>query len=149
MDAKRIARLTQELGRREGSHASDCRQARARELHECANATLECVGLGIERSKPDEFRSGELGSHAAHAPQEPSHCRHIAGGAEIPDLALVACAVEVRGRIVPEGVARRFSWFLVTALPMREEIASGQRAVIADFLEAQGEPGLAARLRQF
>lgn len=59
------------------------------------------------------------------------------------------CAIEIWGTLVPHGVARRFTWFLVTALPARREMASGKRAVLADFLEAEGEPGLAARLRRF
>ncbi len=58
-------------------------------------------------------------------------------------------AVEIWGKLEPQGRARRFMWFLVTALPARPDIAGGTRAVLADFLEAQGEPGLAARLRQF
>ena len=59
------------------------------------------------------------------------------------------CAVEIWGKLQPQGVARRFTWFIVTALPAQREIASGMRPVLASFLEAQGEPGLAARLRQF
>jgi hypothetical protein len=59
------------------------------------------------------------------------------------------CAVEVWGNLVPQGLAPRFAWFLVTALPARHDFATGMRARLADFLEAQGEPGLAARLRQF
>ena len=88
-DATRITRLTQELGRGESSHTSDSWQARARELHECANATLERVGLDVERSKPHEFRSGELSPHTAHTPQEPSHRREVAGRAEVLYLVLV------------------------------------------------------------
>ena len=45
-------------------------------------------------------------------------------------------------------MARRFAWFLVTALPVRGEVSSEQWALLADFLAAQGEPGLAARLRR-
>jgi hypothetical protein len=40
-------------------------------------------------------------------------------------------------------------WFLVTALPAQEQITAATRSNVADFLEAQGEPGLAARLRLF
>ena len=58
-------------------------------------------------------------------------------------------AVDVRGRLVPQGLARRFAWFLITALPVRGEVSSEQWALLADFLDAQGEPGLAARMRQF
>ena len=58
-------------------------------------------------------------------------------------------AVEIQGRLVPHGAARRFAWFLVTALPVRGEVSSAQWALLADFLEAQGEPGLADRMRQF
>jgi len=58
-------------------------------------------------------------------------------------------AVEIQGRLVPQGAARRFAWFLVTALPVRGEVSSAQWALLADFLVAQGEPGLAARMRQF
>ena len=75
--------------------------------------------------------------------------RHAAGRrtdrAEINE----PCAVEVWGKLEPQGVAPRFAWFLVTALPARRDIATGKRAVLADFLEAQGEPALAARLRRF
>jgi hypothetical protein len=46
-------------------------------------------------------------------------------------------------------VAHRFSWFLVTALPAQRQIAVAKRPVLADFLEAQGEPGLAQRLMLF
>jgi Domain of unknown function (DUF4916) len=59
------------------------------------------------------------------------------------------CAVEIWGKLEPHGVARRFAWFLVTALPARGGMASEQWALLADFLEGQGEPGLAARMRQF
>ena len=58
-----------------------------------------------------------------------------------------AIAVELSGSFQPQGPVHRFSWFLVTALPPRDEIAAGVRAVLADFLEAEGEFGLAARLR--
>ncbi len=58
-----------------------------------------------------------------------------------------AIAVELSGSFQPQGAVHRFSWFLVTALPAREEIAAGVRLVLADFLEAEGEFGLAARLR--
>ncbi len=57
-------------------------------------------------------------------------------------------AVELRGRLVPQGTARRFAWFLVTALPPRGEVSSAQWALLADFLEAQGEPAVAARMRR-
>lgn len=59
------------------------------------------------------------------------------------------CAVEISGRLQPQGVARRFSWFIVTALPAQAQLVVGIRPVLADFLEAQGEAGLAARLRRF
>ena len=59
------------------------------------------------------------------------------------------CAVEIGGRLAPQGVAHRFSWFLVTALPAQRQIVVAKRPVLADFLEAQGESGLAARLRLF
>jgi hypothetical protein len=58
-------------------------------------------------------------------------------------------AVEIQGRLVPHEAARRFAWFLVTALPVRGEVSAAQWALLADFLEAQGEPGLADRMRQF
>lgn len=58
-------------------------------------------------------------------------------------------AVEIGGRLAPQGVAHRFSWFLVTALPAQQQIVVAKRSVLADFLEAQGEPGLALRLRLF
>ena len=61
----------------------------------------------------------------------------------------IAAAVEIQGRLMPQGAARRFAWFLVTALPVRGEVSSGQWALLADFLEAHGERGLAARMRQF
>ena len=57
-------------------------------------------------------------------------------------------AVELRGRLVPQGTARRLAWFLVTALPPRGEVSSAQWALLADFLEAQGEPAVAARMRR-
>ena len=59
------------------------------------------------------------------------------------------CAVEVRGKLEPQGASRRFAWFLVTALPAREAMASGQWAILADLLEEQGERGLAERMRLF
>jgi hypothetical protein len=52
-------------------------------------------------------------------------------------------AVEIEGRLAPQGVAQRFSWFLVTALQAQRQIAAATRSVLADFLEAQGESGLA------
>jgi len=58
-------------------------------------------------------------------------------------------AVEIEGRLAPQGAAQRFTWFLVTALPAQRQIATATRSVLADFLEAQGEPGLAGRLRLF
>jgi ADP-ribose pyrophosphatase YjhB (NUDIX family) len=58
-------------------------------------------------------------------------------------------AVEITGRLEPHGVAMRFTWFLVTALPAQAAIRFEHRALLAAFLEAQGEPGLAGRLRQF
>lgn len=58
-------------------------------------------------------------------------------------------AVEIQGRLVAQLPARRFAWFLVTAMPIREAISVAQWALLADFLEAWGEPGLAARMRQF
>ncbi len=60
-----------------------------------------------------------------------------------------AYAVEIQGRLVPRPPARRFAWFLVTAMPIREEVSVAQWALLADFLEAWGEPRLAARMRQF
>ena len=59
-----------------------------------------------------------------------------------------AIAVELSGTLQPQSPVHRFSWFLVTALPAHEEIAIGARSVLADFLDAEGEFGLAARLRQ-
>ncbi len=59
-----------------------------------------------------------------------------------------AYAVELRGRLVPQGTARRLAWFLVTALPPRGEVSSAQWTLLADFLEAQGEPAVAARMRR-
>lgn len=59
------------------------------------------------------------------------------------------CAVEISGKLQPQGMVRRFSWFIVTALPAQQELAVGMRPVLAAFLKAQGEPGLAARLMQF
>jgi Domain of unknown function (DUF4916) len=58
-------------------------------------------------------------------------------------------AVEITGRLAPHGVAMRFTWFLVTALPAQDAIRPEHRALLAAFLEAQGEPGLAGRLTQF
>ncbi len=58
-------------------------------------------------------------------------------------------AVEISGKIATQGSVRRFSWFLVTALPAQDTFADGQRELLAAFLDAQGEPGLAGRLRQF
>ena len=58
-------------------------------------------------------------------------------------------AVEISGRLEPHGVAVRFTWFLVTALPAQDALRSEHRGLLAAFLEAQGEPGLAGRLRQF
>lgn len=58
-------------------------------------------------------------------------------------------AVEIAGRVAPQGQAQRFMWFLVTALPAQERITAAARSALADFLEAQGEPGLAARLGLF
>lgn len=58
-------------------------------------------------------------------------------------------AVEIRGKIAPQGSVHRFSWFLVTALPAQDAFVRGQRELLAAFLDAQGEPGLAGRLRQF
>jgi hypothetical protein len=58
-------------------------------------------------------------------------------------------AVEIKGRLEPHGVATRFTWFLVTALPAQGSIRSEHRGLLAAFLEAQGETGLAGRLRQF
>jgi hypothetical protein len=58
-------------------------------------------------------------------------------------------AVEIEGRLAPQGAAHRFTWFIVTALPAQEQIRVATRPVLADFLEAQGEPGLAGRLRLF
>ena len=58
-------------------------------------------------------------------------------------------AVEMRGRLVPQGMAHRLAWFLVTALPPRGEVSSAQWALLAGFLDAQGEPALAARMRRF
>jgi len=60
-----------------------------------------------------------------------------------------AYAVEIQGRLVPQPPALRFAWFLVTAMPIREEVSVAQWALLADFLEAWGEPRLAARMRQF
>jgi hypothetical protein len=60
-----------------------------------------------------------------------------------------AWAVEIDGRVTPQGEVQRFMWFLVTALPAQEQITAATRSALADFLEAQGEPGLAARLRLF
>ena len=60
-----------------------------------------------------------------------------------------AYAVEIHGRLVPQPPALRFAWFLVTAMPIREEVSVAQWALLADFLEAWGEPRLAARMRQF
>ena len=60
-----------------------------------------------------------------------------------------AYAVEIQGHLVPQLPARRFAWFLVTAMPIREEVSVAQWALLANFLEAWGEPGLAARMRQF
>jgi len=61
----------------------------------------------------------------------------------------VPLAVEIRGRIQPQGTDRRFAWFLITALPVRGEVPAAQWALLAEFLDAQGEHGLAARMRQF
>jgi len=61
----------------------------------------------------------------------------------------VPLAVEVRGRMEPQGTDSRFAWFLITALPARGEVSAAQWALLADFLDAQGEQGLAARMRQF
>jgi hypothetical protein len=58
-------------------------------------------------------------------------------------------AVEIWGKIAPQGSVLRFSWFLVTALPAQDVFVGGQRELLAAFLDAQGEPGLAGRLRQF
>jgi Domain of unknown function (DUF4916) len=60
-----------------------------------------------------------------------------------------SCAAEISGSLQPQGPVQRFGWFLVTALPAQQEIAAGARSVLADFLDAEGEFGLAARLRQF
>jgi len=60
-----------------------------------------------------------------------------------------AYAVEIQGRLVPQPPARRFAWFLVTAMPIREEVSTAQWALLADFLDGWGEPRLAARMRQF
>jgi hypothetical protein len=57
--------------------------------------------------------------------------------------------VELRGRLVPQGTAHRLAWFLVTALPPRGEVSSAQWALLAGFLDAQGEPAVAARMRRF
>lgn len=59
-----------------------------------------------------------------------------------------AIAVEISGSLQPQSPVQRFSWFLVTALPAHAEIAAGARSLLADFLDAEGEFGLAARLRQ-
>ena len=58
-------------------------------------------------------------------------------------------AVDMRGRLIPWGTAHRLAWFLVTALPPRDEVSSAQWTLLAGFLDAQGEPVLAARMRRF
>ena len=70
--------------------------------------------------------------------------RHLVSGESV-----ASWAVEIEGRVAPQGQAQRFMWFLVTALPAQEQITAATRSNVADFLEAQGEPGLAARLRLF
>ncbi|MGO9178705.1 MAG: hypothetical protein ACLQBX_11170 [Candidatus Limnocylindrales bacterium] len=57
--------------------------------------------------------------------------------------------VEIRGRLVPQGAARRLAWFLITALPPRDEVSATQWVLLAAFLDGQGEPELAARMRRF
>ncbi len=58
-----------------------------------------------------------------------------------------ACAAEISGHLQPQSPVQRFSWFLVTALPAQPEFEPDARAALADFLDAQGELGLATRLR--
>ena len=114
----------------------------------------ETIELAIERSLRETLGAdvhGQLSKPRSMGITATRLFGHDDGGRPASDRSETddPCAVEIWGNLQPQGVARRFSWFIVTALPAQREIASGKRAVLANFLEAQGEPGLAARLRQF
>ena len=114
----------------------------------------ETIELAIERSLRETLGAdvhGQLSKPRSMGITATRLFGHDDGGRPASDRSETddPCAVEIWGNLQPKGVARRFSWFIVTALPAQREIASGKRPVLADFLEAQGEPGLAARLRQF
>jgi hypothetical protein len=105
-------------------------------VERCLGDTLG-PGAHGQRSNPRTVGLGRRGDRSERSWAE--GLRAVAG----------PCAVEIWGRIEPRGVALRFSWFLVTALPAQHAIVADKQPVLADFLEMQGEPGLAGRLRGF
>ena len=98
-------------------------------IHRCLGETL---GSEVRAQRSPAPRLGAPGRADAAPSVEP--------GERAPTY-----AVEMRGRLVPQGTALRLAWFLVTALPPRGEVSSAQWTLLADFLEAQGEPAVAAR----
>jgi hypothetical protein len=89
-----------------------------------------------------------------HKPVGRTQSRQFMGGIGAParrehEGMDVAYPVDLSGGLVPQGDARQFSWFLVSVLPPGRQLAAGTHAVLARFLEAEGEPGAAARLKRF
>jgi len=101
----------------------------------------ETLGPDVRSEFSAPLHIQPIGRHPIASDGPPG--RHVARGES------AGWAVEIGGRVAPQGQAQRFMWFLVTALPAQEQITAAARSAIADFLEAQGEPGLAARLGLF
>ena len=113
----------------------------------------ETIEQAIDRCLGETLGS-EVRAQRSPAPRKGTTGRHTAAWWEDapppiePGGRASTHAVEVRGRFVPQGMVHRLAWFLVTALPPRGEVSSAQWALLADFLEAQGEPAVAARMRR-
>ena len=113
----------------------------------------EAIDKAVEESVQASFGSAAHGHIAKLQPAWITDPRPRVDGTQVHRHALrstgeEAIAVELSGTLQPQSPVHRFSWFLVTALPAHEEIAIGARSVLAEFLDAEGEFGLAARLRQ-
>ena len=119
-----------------------------------ATRSGESFDEAIERSLRETLGPDVRGQFSATLHIKPIGRRPIGSGGPpgrhlVSGESVASWAVEIEGRVAPQGQAQRFMWFLVTALPAQEQITAATRSNLADFLEAHGEPGLAARLRLF
>jgi hypothetical protein len=108
-----------------------------------ARALAETLGPNIAAHRLDRV-PGDV-------PSDRSKHRRLANRDEsfTPGRSGAPIGVELSGAVEPRGGVLKFTWYLVTVLPPQATIRPEHRSLLADFLDAHGEPGLAARLRQF